>query len=102
MFERLDGDGVLDLPSGEDNFPLSRLKSAISLSTSCLSSSFFLAMTSSHVSTITSSLQGVRSQEVDASTLMIDVVQGILQGNDLSDDDSHLDSIALHAHCLTN
>src|SRR6185312_10189556 len=49
-------------------------------------------MRSSYVSTITSSLQGVRAQEVDTSTLMIGVVQGILQGNYLSDDDSLLDS----------
>ena len=49
-------------------------------------------MRSSHVSTITFSLQGVRSQQVDASTLTMGIAQGILQGNDLSDDDSLLDS----------
>src|SRR6185503_11384072 len=66
--------------------------SVISLSISCLSSSFSLAMRSSHVSTITFSLQGVRSQEVDASTLSKEIAQEILQGNDLSNDDSFLDS----------
>jgi hypothetical protein len=44
-----------------------------------LSSSFSLAIRS-HIST-TSSLQGVRSQEVDTSTLSIGITQGISQGN---------------------
>jgi len=49
-------------------------------------------MRSIFVSKITFSLKEVRLQEVDASTLMIGIAQGILQGNDLSDDDSFLDS----------
>ena len=49
-------------------------------------------MRSSHVSTITFSLQGVRSQEVDASALSKEIAQGILQGNNLSNDESDVET----------